>query len=270
MNFVNQVRAKINNYNSISLTSQNLKQKEELLKDIKICTLQFQSLPPSNLKPNKDEYKTFLETIELEMILSLEKQDENAFNLAYQQAKYLYFDCTDILPNKSEKYLYFVGLYLLYLLSNNKTTEFSTEIELIDIKDRSSEYINISLEIERCIMEGNYKKLSSLKNSNDKYFNYFLNKFDDTIRFQIARSIERSYDSLKLEDAAKLLMLNQQNELTNFIKNQNESEVNQGINWQISGDRIEFLNMNQTKETIPALRIMQDVLFLGVETEKII
>ena len=37
----------------------------------------------------------------------------------------------------------------------------------------------VSMDIEQCIVEGNYSNLAGLKNSNDENYNYYLNKFDE-------------------------------------------------------------------------------------------
>ena len=85
----------------------------------------------------------------------------------------------------------------------------------------------------------------------DYYINY-LNKFDQTIRYQIARSAEKSYESLKTSDAITLLMLNNYQELQTFIKNEilEDSE----IQWEITNDRLYFryvflsLNLGQQRK----------------------
>ena len=78
------------------------------------------------------------------IIKSGKGKNERAFELSYLQVKPFYFDYiknTQMLSSQSQKYLYYVGLYLLFLLSNNRTTDFSTELELLDIKDKNNQYI---------------------------------------------------------------------------------------------------------------------------------
>ena len=192
MNPLDLARNQIANFRSSKVTKENLKEKTNILKNLKILTLTFKSLPPSKESPIIPEFELAREVNELEMELSCICQNEKAFELAYLQTKPFYFDyIKGILPNQSEKYLYYVGLYLLFLLSNNRTTDFSTELELLNTKDRSNPYIKVSLDIEQFIVEGNYSHMANLKNSTDENYNYYLNKFDDTIRYQIARSMEK-------------------------------------------------------------------------------
>ncbi len=79
-----------------------------------------------------------------------------------------------------------------------------------------------------------------------------------------------SYDSLKINDAINLLMLNNKNELINFVNEQNERKDEREIDWKINDDKIEFIPLNKEKTTIPSERIIADALLLGIETEKII
>ena len=272
MNPLDLARNQIANFRSSKVTKENLKEKTNILKNLKILTLTFKSLPPSKESPIIPEFELAREVNELEMELSCICQNEKAFELAYLQTKPFYFDyIKGILPNQSEKYLYYVGLYLLFLLSNNRTTDFSTELELLNTKDRSNPYIKVSLDIEQFIVEGNYSHMANLKNSTDENYNYYLNKFDDTIRYQIARSMEKSYESLDNNNAIQLLMLKNENDLNEFVKQQNENpREDREIIWKKEGGKIKFIPINENKASIPADRIFHDSLLLGIETERIV
>ena len=274
MNYLDLVRNQISNYRSSKITQQNLQEKTNILKNLKIFTLSFKSLPPSKEKPITAEFELAREVNELEMELSCICKNERAFELSYLQEKPFYFDYIkdqNILPKQSDKYLYYVGLYLLFLLSNNRTTDFSTELELLDNKDKDNPYIKVSLDIEQFIVEGNYSHMAKLKNSTDDNYNYYLNKFDDTIRYQIARSMEKSYENLKWDNAMQLLMLKNENDLNEFIRQQNENpREDREIIWKREGDKIKFIPINENKASIPAYRIFNDSLLLGIETERIV
>ena len=265
MNYLALTKSKIENFKK---TGEN--EKQNALKELKILMLQFTPLPPSPSAPIEEEFDLALQIIELEMEYALQKKEEKAFELAYLKAKQFYFEYEGkIIKKKSEKKLYFIGLYLLYLLSNNKTTDFSTEVELLKKEDLTNSYIKISRNLEQSIMEGNYKQITQMKQSSDQFYNFFLSKFDDAIRYQIARSAEKSYDSLKVSDAMTMLMLNNESELVNFIKAQ-EGIEDREINWVLTGDRIVFIPLEKEKESIPAYSIVADALRLGIEMEKII
>ena len=274
MDYLTMVKNQISNYKSIKLTQQSLGEKTNILKRLKILSLSFKSLPPSTEKPIKEEFELAREINELEMELSCICKNERAFELSYLQVKPFYFDYVKskkIQLKQSPKYLYYVGLYLLFLLSNNRTTDFSTELELLNIKDKDNQYIKVSLDIEQCIMEGNYSQMSKIKSSSDTYYNYYLSKFDDTIRYQIARSMEKSYETLNNKAAMNLLLLNSEHSLNEFIRKQNdEPREDREIIWKSEGNIIKFIPINENKPSIPAFRIFHDSLLLGIETEKIV
>ena len=274
MDYLSMIKNQISNYKSIKITQQNLPDLTQKLKTLKILSLTFKSLPPSLEKPIREEFELAREINELEMDLSCICQNERAFELAYLQVKPFYFDYVknkQIQLKQSEKYLYYVGLYLLFLLSNNRTTDFSTELELLDIKDKNNQYIKVSLDIEQCIMEGNYSQMSKIKSSHDNYYNYYLSKFDDTIRYQIARSMEKSYETINNKAAMNLLILNNERALNEFIRKQNDDpREDREIIWKNEGNVIKFIPINENKPSIPALRIFNDSLLLGIETEKIV
>ena len=274
MNYLTMARNQIANYKASKVTQANLAEKKTILKNLKILCLSFKSLPPSKVRPIKEEFELAREINELEMELSCICKNERAFELSYLQVKPYYFDYIknrNVLSKQSDKYLYYVGLYLLFLLSNNRTTDFSTELELLDTKDKDNQYIKVSLDIEQCIVEGNYSHMSKLKNSSDVNYKYYLNKFDDTIRYQIARSMEKSYESINNKAAMQLLMLNNERALNEFVRQQNDDpREDREILWKNEGNKIIFIPINENKATIPADRIFLDSLLLGIETEKIV
>lgn len=48
-------------------------------------------------------------------------------------------------------------------------------------------------------------------------YNFFVNKFVDAIRYEIARSSEKAYDSLKISDMQKIFMIDSRHDLEAFI-----------------------------------------------------
>ena len=46
----------------------------------------------------------------------------------------------------------------------------------------------------------------------------FLSRIDETVRYEIARSAEQSYESLSIQDALEVFQLNNLNDLNKFIE----------------------------------------------------
>lgn len=67
-------------------------------------------------------------------------------------------------------------------------------------------------------MEGSYNKILTQKqNVPLEAYHFFINKFVDAIRFEIARSSEKAYEHLALRDVQKIFMIDNQQELQQFI-----------------------------------------------------
>ncbi len=267
INTLTRASSLIQNYQQ----STNPQTRTETMKQLKIMMLTFRTLPPSTEPINKDEYLLSRQILELEMESHLDKKDGKNFELSYLKIKQFYFDFGDVLP-KSEKMLYFVGLYLLHLLANNRGTEFCTELELLEVPDLNNSYVKLSRDLETCIMEGNYKHIFNFKPQykNSPHFSYYLEKFDDAIKFEIARSAEKSYESLSINDALSLLMLNDVQELYNFIKNEKETRDMREIDWNVINERVFFTPINKDVSSIPSNRVIQETVNMGIEMEKII
>jgi len=113
-----------------------------------------------------------------------------------------------------------LGLYLLYLLSFNKISEYHTEIELIPMQElKSDPFIKVPVSLEAYFVEGSYNMiLKSKHNLPRKEYQFFIDKFVDAIRYEVARSAERAYESLSIKDMGSMFMLNNQTEINQFIE----------------------------------------------------
>lgn len=89
----------------------------------------FENLPPSN-PVDMRECILAREIYEYATFLAVEKEDIEGFERNFTIVKTYYDEFSEILPESQKKYSV-LGLYLLYLLSFNKISEYHTEIELI-------------------------------------------------------------------------------------------------------------------------------------------
>ena len=81
--------------------------------------LNFPSLPPSDQAPVKEEFLLAREIIECEMDFHLSKNNELGFERGYLKCKQFYYDYKKLIQ-RSDKMLYYTGLFLLHLLANNR------------------------------------------------------------------------------------------------------------------------------------------------------
>lgn len=84
-------------------------------------------------------------------------------------------------------------------------------------------------------------------------YTFFIDKFADAIRIEIARSAERSYDSLKLVDMMKMFTIGDKEELNAFIATNNNKD---GIVWENNGQSVTFIKEKKEASEIPAMRMI--------------
>ena len=98
------------------------------------------------------------EVYEYATFISVEKEDIAGFERNFNIVKTYYDEFDHILPESTKKYS-ILGLYLLYLLSFNKISEYHTEIELIPFDQLDSIYIKVPMSLEQYFVEGSYNKI---------------------------------------------------------------------------------------------------------------
>lgn len=116
-----------------------------------------------------------------------------------------YKDYSTYLPKSSEE-SEISGLYLLYLLTTNRLGEFHTVIEQMPLHARSHECVRYTLDLEVCLMDGNYNKVVEAT-APRAVFACFMKQLVDTARMKVAQCLEASYVSVSASHACKLLML---------------------------------------------------------------
>ena len=121
----------------------------------------FENLPPAK-KIDKKECILAREIYEHATLLSVEKEDIEAFERNFAVVKTYYDEFEGTLPDSTRKFA-ILGLYLLYLLSFNKISEYHTEIELIPFNQLDNVFIKVPMALEQHFVEGSYNKILSSK-----------------------------------------------------------------------------------------------------------
>jgi len=129
-------------------------------------------------------------------------------------------------------------------------------------------YIKVPVSLETYFVQGSYQKILNTKQNMPLLaYQFFIDKFADAIRYEIARSAERAYESLKLADTAKMFMITDQRDLMQFISQNNQRD---NIGWEIRGDRLHFVRERKEIESIPATRMINTALEYATELNRII
>ncbi|BEI83487.1 hypothetical protein CcaverHIS002_0400910 [Cutaneotrichosporon cavernicola] len=99
-----------------------------------------------------------------------------------------------------------IGLELLAMLSEGKYSQFHMTLEALDIADLGDVFVRWPVDLERWMMEGAYNKIYRARERVPREeYAVLLDRLMGTIREQIALTIETSYPSLPLANAAQLL-----------------------------------------------------------------
>lgn len=91
------------------------------------------------------------------------------------------------------------------------------------------------------------------------YFNIYYIKW--YIREDIANCSEKSFKTLSLKDAEKVLLFNDNNQFQQYIKERN---------WKVQGDVIQFGNNDNQTVEIPSLQLIHQTLHYAKELERIV
>ena len=217
MNIIDKVNASIQKLKALGESKDTIDARSQLVTQLRIDLTFFEGLPPAK-KIEKRECILAREVYEHATLLAVEKEDIESFERNFAVVKTYYDEFDGILPESTRKYA-ILGLYLLYLLSFNKISEYHTEIELIPFSQLDNVFIKVPMSLEQYFVMGSYDKILSQKqNVPLQAYQFFIDKFVDAIRYEVARSAERAYSSLSLPDMAKMFMISDQNALANFIQ----------------------------------------------------
>lgn len=111
-----------------------------------------------------------------------------------------------------------ISLYLIYLLTQGDVSKFHIELEAIynapQFNIDKDHYLQFPIDMERNLMEGNYIKIWKLLQSEDslpcKEYQHFTSTLVNTLRVEIAKSIEKTNDSIPVSNCKTLLYFPQE------------------------------------------------------------
>jgi 26S proteasome regulatory subunit N12 len=228
--------------------------------------------------------------LELACFLSVRREDEQGFERHVAQLKMYYNDTAKNLTPSSQKHA-IIGMYLLHLLASDRIGEFHTELELIPVDDYENPHFKQPIQLERSLMEGNYAKVLTLaKDIPQKYCSVFVKKLDDMVRLKVGASLERSYENLPAQEAAKMLILKDVPALQEFAMKENERKAREEqddpmgdmtpsltrrapvglIKWEVKDGRLYFTRSEEKRLEIPSLDLMEKTLGYATELERIV
>lgn len=183
--------------------------------------------------PSKTAQKADLiavrQVLEIGVLASIHARDEPEIHRLIAQLRPFYSKELELPPSKSETKL--VGLYLLLLVAKNEVAEFHSELETLDNPERDP-FLAYPVHLERWLMEGSYDRVWRAITQESQFpspeFAIVAQSLVYTVRNEIALCIERAYDRLPLSNARHLLFLSSDQEIADFVHEQQGWTINNG------------------------------------------
>lgn len=203
-------------------------------------------------------------TLELAVLLCVHASDTSGFQRNMSQLK-AYYGIPRLAAESNLRQM-ILGLYLLFLIVENRLAEFHSELELMDFADLKCPEVAFSTSLEQFLMVGTYNQVLAAKASMPapKHFAHFMNMLLETVRDTIAECAEAAYESLNCVTACEMLMFDSQEELVCFV-------LKLHSDWTIINDRIYFnANTQMKSRQIPSIRLISENLTYATELERIV
>lgn len=206
----------------------------------------------------------FAAALECGVFLAVQAQDLDTFSRHMHQLQPLYA----VLPGMPRKN-HITGLNLMALLVTASSSEFHSELELLQDNQLSDPCIQFPIAVERKFMVGIYDEILSMALPHPTY-QFFMDQLAGTVRDAIADCIEVSYTSLTLQQAAEIMKFDHASELQDFMDYVETSRED----WIIENDTITFQPLvagaAMTTQDIPSHQLIQQSLTYATEMERII
>ncbi len=186
------------------------------------------------------EWMLARETLEHACLLSVRKKDMTELELYFQQLRVYYTDMQDAAFAPSSLQYVILGLNLLRLLVQSRTAEFHTELERIPHSEHSNMYIRFAIMLERYLMEGSYNRLLHVRSQapSNEYL-HVVELLESTVRTEAAACIPKSYPSISLVDAQKMLMVGSLADV---------AALGRKLGWQVNADGSRFVFAKSIEE----------------------
>jgi 26S proteasome regulatory subunit N12 len=213
-----------------------------------------------------------ISTLELGVLLSVADHDMESFARNMSQLKPYYTmlmtnTTTSINVSLTHK-CHIVGLNLLYLLVENRLSEFHSELELISSTEATSPYISFPIHLERQLMVGLYDEVFRLASSvPDPSYVLFMDPLLQTVRDSIADCLEVSYTTLSVSHVVQMMKFDHEEQLLEYIHLFRQDWILETNNTMIC---FQPPTTGRKVSDIPSMKFMEQTLTYATELERII
>eukprot|EP01061_Rhynchopus_euleeides_P038121 TRINITY_DN65540_c0_g1_i1.p1 TRINITY_DN65540_c0_g1~~TRINITY_DN65540_c0_g1_i1.p1 ORF type:complete len:276 (+),score=119.00 TRINITY_DN65540_c0_g1_i1:132-959(+) len=251
--------------------AKNYEEANKVLSGLKLLFTRFPTFlnPEATTDTRSQEVVLVRETMEHAVLAAASAKDMGAFERHFEILRTYYTDFED--EPASERRLLILGLHLLRLLATNETRMFHMEMERITVVDQDSMYIRDVIQLERYLMEGSYlKMLTARKKAPSAHYEPLMEMLLETVRREVFKCAMRSYDSLSVDGARRLLMFDKMDDVLAFIDEERKKlDDDNASAWNLRGDTFHFSDNEQHGDTLPFTTLIQNQLHYSHELQRI-
>lgn len=251
----------------VTYDASDMEKSEGLLKSIKRLIIKFPTylFPDASSPTRVEELMLAREVLEIGALVSARAKDLSQFEHYFNQLQLYYSDVAAKDLPVSPRYMMILGLNLVRLLVESRIAQFHTELEKISRTDNQNPYIRFAVLLERCSMEGSYKKLlNSRKQAPSNEYIPVVEMLEQTVRNEVARCIPQSYNVLSIPAAQTILMLPSPQHVLGVGKEQG---------WELSPDGRSFVFTREedvSKTKIPFEEMIRQHIDFVTDLQKIV
>jgi 26S proteasome regulatory subunit N12 len=240
------------------------------LNGIKVQLLELDSLPPicKEIAASSKERAFAREVFELAVVLSIHMDDKASFE-KYMSTLRPYYTTTGFGTSvtESENKYTILGLNLLYLLVENRLSDFHCELELLSEEQQAHEYIRFCTQLDQRLVLGAYDQvMSAAAKPPVELYSFFLKSLLETVRLNICECAEASYHTLQVTSAQKILMCASKDEVLAFVGKHYPDWNLQGETFHLKPSTIKAA----TSEDVSSLSLISQTLSYATELERIV
>ena len=239
-----------------------------ILKELSIDLLEIDSLPPLNMETPNAENERILarEVYELGVLHSINIGDRGEFQKYFDILRSFYSDFGPKVSESERKYM-IIGSYLLYLIVENRLSEYHCELELLTDEQKSLAGIKFCTELERRLMVGAYDEvMNAASNPPVDLYAFFLSSLLETVRINIADCAEISYNTLNPSALKEILMFSTEQEALEFVKEHYSHWESNGTLFKLKPDATTL----SSAEDIPSQKLISQTLTYAAEMDRIV
>ena len=237
---MSDLRAKFTSLKQLSSDKKDIK---PILRELKLLMLEYPFLTPDEVKMPLEERIIFRDVLEYIALDAAETGDVKELARVMRQLKSVYFREADKLP-VSDKLGLVMSVYLIYLITESKLTEFNVEYPLIKQAVGENEFLTYAYNLEQAVSDNSFTRIFKLQGeSPSSSFKVLIERILDGARNSYASSIEESYHNATICEIADLLHFSSLESARSFAASRN---------WVVTSDDspVVFSKRNEKRKDI--------------------